>query len=369
MAAQDLHLVAPSTLVSTRDSLKPVGWANEMQNLPEYPFAQRLMGAGWGEEGGFGSKHTWRMVENAGDPKPPYPIGHVYTAKYEADATELSVPWYRGEDTAAIPKGIIDANQGDAQLIDERDLQKQRATTRIFELQEDVAWRPRSVGQSEYPVSIPMWIPIPGNVTTPGFYNALAAGHTLIAGTDASDSGHPKYRPFLANYSTFGVDDFPVTASLLMRKINFMPIPGTSMTMPGSNASNLMVTMGPKTLAQIELAATRNNDQNGRSISPSFNATSMFGMTPTVSHKVDDLTDAQGTSTSWPIYFLNLTKDGFWPVFQAHGNRFVQDVDWEKAPMSDTFYCHWNWVYAYRVRSRRRLGGMARSAPFGEANI
>jgi hypothetical protein len=351
---------------STRKELGPVGFLNEYQSFARYPSAELLMSGRFGEDGAVGKAMTWRIADDEGAEAAPIKPGYTFQPAQQADLFQAELPWTWDHEHCSVSELAADLNSGEAQLASDVDLEIQAMLQRIVNKCERNLWTVRSTGQSEIFQGIPYYINIPGNASgwtgaNNGFQGATPTGHTTVAGVDPAV--HTKYKNYADVYTTFNDDDFSLKVSMLMMAIDFHVPTGTDAKFAGGVGS-LTIYLGPNTNAQRELVAVQRNDQVGFDSNPAQGKASTFGLQPTVVPILDSL----AASGSWPIYFVNHGDMGLHPVFLKN-RRFERSRTNDMMQASDMRYWEIRWGLQMRCRSRRRMAGMAKSAPFGEANI
>lgn len=364
MAAWDPNV--GSMTYSTRKELGPVGFLNEYQEFANYPSAQLLMSGRFGEDNAVGKALTWRIADDVGEEAPPISPGYTFQPAQQADLFQAEMPWTWDHEHCSISELAADLNTGEAQLASDIDLEIQAMLQRIVNKNERNLWTIRTSTQTEYYQGIPYYVNIPGNAsgwtgTYNGFQGFYPAGWTTVANVDPTV--HTKYRNYADIYTAFSDTDFSLKVSMLMMAIDFHVPPGTSAQSAGG-VNALTIYMGPNTNAQREAAAVGRNDQVGFDTNPAAGKAATFGIQPTVVPILDIL----AASGSWPIYFINHGPMGLHPVFLKN-RRFERSRTNELMQASDSRYWEIRWGLQMRCRSRRRQAGMAKSAPFGEANF
>lgn len=358
MSVYDPTTDSPSMAVGTRDSLKPAGWFSELQTYTRYPICELIMNGECDFQAG--KKMTWRAADDAGTAKARTAPYSTYTADRQGTAYECQMNWRFGIETCAISKFDIAMAQGDAQLIDEKALEISMYQERTCKSIEDSGWQVRAPSDTLNEQGIPYYVVCPSNAPStgiPSFCGILPVGHTAVANIDPQTT-HQKYRNAAALYTTFTNADFGVTCSNMMRLIDWTPPPkGPSEYNP---LSVMRIYAGGLTISQMELMGVNNNDQNGYDTVPGHGKMTLKTFQVT---EVPSL-QAFAAPNSMPIYFCNHSKFGLRYTF-LNGYRFAEEGPLP-IPMSDQTHWKMEWVYNLKCVSRRRLGVIAKSAPFGE---
>lgn len=360
MAVYNPGTDSASMAISTRDNLNRGKWFSELQTYQRYPWCEIVMNEGIAKTAP-GKKLTFRSSDDPGLPKARTGLYNTYSADKHVSLYEGFMYWRNGEELFGIDKRESVMNSGEALVVSEEEVGMQAMYQRVCDSIEDASSTIASSTDTLQEQGIPYFINCPSDASgadgaNNGFQGTVPAGHTLVCGLNPTTTA-TKYRNYADLFTDFVYDEFTVKASDLMRAINFDPPPrGKS---EGSAWDGMRVYMGDRTLTAYEAMMLTGNDNLGRDGLPFFNNAVLKGITPTAL----PVLDAKATAGSFPIYYVNHRY--LYPVFLPD-YRF-KEIGPEKTPMSHQV--HWGifWTYNWIAESRRRLGVMAKSAPFSEA--
>jgi hypothetical protein len=343
---------------STRNELRPGEWFNELQALARYPMAEVLMDDGMAKTWP-GTKFTWRISDDAGTPKPRTAPYKTFTADNQNVLKKAEIQSKQGEETFGIDRMDVDQNSGEARLVDEQELGLQAMFIRCVESIDENAWKVPAAGDTTTEVGVPYYVNCPTTASC-GFQGTVPVGYSLVANIEPV-TATPRYRNYANLFTDFTHEDFGVKASNLFRKINFVA-PKRQKAVDGGGIDALRIYMGEDSLTDYELMLNTQNDQLGADGLPMFNRGMLKGITPVPVPQLNS--DGTGTpaSNSFPIYFIN--HNVLFPVFVPNW-RFREENG--KVPMSHQMWWGIFWAFNWVCTSRRRLGVLAKAAPFGEA--
>lgn len=348
--------------VSTRDNLNRGKWFSELQTYQRYPWCEIVMNDGIAKTAP-GKKLTFRSSDDPGLPKARTGLYNTFTADKHVSLYEGQMYWRSGEETFAIDKRELAMNNGEALVVNEEEVGLQSMYQRVCDSIENASCTIAAPTDTLQEQGIPYFINCPGNATGAdglygGFQGTVPTGHTVVCNLDPTTT-HPRYRNYADIFTDFVYDEFTVKASDLMRAINFDPPPkGKS---EGSPWDGMRVYCGDRTLTAYEAMMLTGNDNLGRDGLPFFNNAVLKGITPTALPVMDSFAAAG----SFPLYFVNHRY--LYPVFLP-GYRFMERGP-EAVPMSHMVFQGVFWTYNWIAESRRRLGVMAKAAPFSESNF
>lgn len=364
MSVYDPAVDSPSMAVSTRDSIKPGDWFSELQSHRRYPLCEILMEDAIVKTDGRGTTMSFRAADDPGLAKARESLYSTYTADKQASAYRGSMPWRHGRETCAIDKREQDMNSGNAQVIDETELELLHMYQRVCDSIELAAVTVPGPNDALNEVGFPYFVNIMSNANGT-FCGTVPAGHTLVSGLDPI-TAHPKYRNFANLFTNFSHEDFGLKATNLMHQIAFDTPPKGKEN--DDSAVMLRVFVGDETADEIQLMSTTQNDQLGDDVLPMFKGGKIGGITPTripILGGGANEPNGAAAASSFPFYFVNLST--LYPKFLV--NNYFRESGWEPVPMSDMLHWFVAWSYNWECKSRRRQGGLAKAAPFGEGTI
>lgn len=346
-----------SMTVSTRDTLRPGEWFNELQALARYPTTEILMDGSIGKEWP-GKKFTWRIADDPGTAKPRTAPYKTFTADNQNSLQQAEIHIRHGEETHGIDQSDLDMNSGEAQLVDEQELGMQQMYQRVCDSIEQHAWSVPASGNTLDEVGIPYYVSW-NSTAAVGFNGSVPAGYSTVANIDPTT--RTRYKNATGTYADFTHDDFGQKASDLFRLIDFRP-GKKGKEMPGGTIDSLRVYMGDDSMTDYELMLVSQNDQLGSDGLSMYGRGLLKGITPIAVPQLNS--DGTGTpaSGSQPVYFIN--HNLLFPVF-VPGWRFKEKMG--DVPMSHQKWWGIFWKFNWVGVSRRRQGVLAKSAPFGES--
>lgn len=343
----------PDLLISTLSDLQKGVWYQEFADIQDYPIARMLMEGGVGKEGS-GRSCTFRMADDPGDADGHYGLYTDFDVDRGEHLVEGTVPWRHIRHGFAVDEHEVSMNSGEAQIVDDMDVQRSAMWQRLSNDIESGAWQVPSSADGLLERGIPYYVP--WSSTALGTFNGsgLPAGHTSVAGI--TPSAHPKYVPYADTYTNPTKADLGVKLMKMIRQINFRPAPNVKAEQTGKNR----MYMGNEVLQDLETLAANQNDQLGFDIGAAMDNT-VLKRTPLM--WVPQL-DTSAAAAADPIYVINHSY--LYPKF-LKGWRFKEyppaPLPKQRTAIGIEAHVTFNWV----APIRRRLGVIAKSAPFGEA--
>lgn len=359
MAAYSPLTDSQSMPISTRTDLRPGEWFNDLQKYARYPMCELLWNSGifktWS-----GTKFTWRIADNPGDPKPATSMYKTFSADNQNRLYRAEIEPKHHEETFGLDETEEDMNSSEAQLVDETKLGLTQMYQRACDSVEDHAFSTNvTAGQlDEIPLNYYVNIPSNANGT---FCGQVPAGQTLVANVDPI-TAHQEYRNYANLFTAYTNEDFGLKTSQMLESIDFNPPPQATGGESGPGIDALRIYTAPTSMSNFELSRTYQNDQLGSDAVPMFRRTMVKGITPVTVPALEPTTrNGLTLAGSEPWYFLNHFH--LFPVFIPNWH-FREKAG--QVPMSHMKWWGVFWKYNWVCTKRRVQGALGKLAPFGE---
>lgn len=340
-------------VISTLNELNRGEWWQEAQTLQAYPVTE--LGMSVGREI-TGKRFTVRMQADFGQRSGRVPVGPVEIIPDIGDyLKEFNGEFRKIIHSEAYSMEAIAWNQGVEQVVSDLEVDNNAMRLRAVEDFETTILDIPASGEALKWYGLPYYCPW-SSTALGDFHSGLPVGNTTILGGDPA--AVETWRSYADTYSAFNRDDIALKLWKMARKTNFRPPPMTK-----ANATNLFRYYGTGNVTdQLRLMQIEANDAPGYDV---------FGPVSPMIRGADItwlpiLDSGNGAAAnSDPLYQVNHGDNGLFPVFST-GFKFKVFDPLALPNMRTTIGTEIHVLGNWKCVSRRRLGVIAKSAPFGE---